>query len=63
MENIVMTVSKDGKKLTLEMDLTKRGGVSASGKSVSVATSRGNQPVPGTNLKLGINLFEPRNAQ
>lgn len=55
MSNIVMNTTKD--KLVITIDLTKEGTVSGSGKSMVIATTRGNAEVPGTDLKLGLNLF------
>ena len=50
---------KDG-KLTLEIDTTKPGEMSKSGKSMVLASTRGNVGIPGTAFKVGINLYEPR---
>lgn len=58
MENINMTVNGD--ILTITVDLSKRGAISASGKSVTVASTHGNIPVPGTDIKAGINIYLPR---
>lgn len=57
MENV--TMKRDGNKLVIEIDLSKDCGPSASGKTTVVATSRGNQPVPGSaDTFLGINVFK-----
>ena len=55
-----MTVSDDKKKLTIVIDLTQRGGLTATGKSISVATTSGNQQVEGTNVLIGINAYVKR---
>ncbi len=44
--------------LVIEVDLTKDFGPSASGKTVIIASSEGNAPVPGhPEMKLGLNVF------
>lgn len=58
MKNVEMKV--DGDKLTIVVDLSKRLGQSSSGKTVVVATTAGNQPIPGyrdTNMKVGLNIY------
>ena len=58
MKNIVMAINKDGKTLTITVDLTKTFGPSASGKTVIVATTSGNVPVPDhEEIKIGINAY------
>ncbi len=54
-ENIVAEVN--GNILTLTIDLSKRLRQSASGKTTIVATTGGNQTLPGTNVVAGINLY------
>jgi len=49
-------ISTDGKKLTIEMDLTIPGHASTTGKSVVVASTHGNREIE-QGLFLGINLF------
>ena len=56
-DNIKGKVEND--KLYLEIDLTKDLGLSKSGKSSNIATTRGNQTVPNTNIKLGLNMYKP----
>ena len=56
-KNIEATV-KDG-KLTLVIDLSKNYGLSTSGKSVIIASSEGNQGVPGNaEIKIGLNVYK-----
>lgn len=56
MENVSLSVKDD--KLTITIDLSKRGRDSESGKSRVIATTRGNVDVPGkVGLKLGLNLY------
>lgn len=55
MKNVKMSV--DGNTLTIVIDLEKRYGKSSSGKNVIVASSEGNQSVPDTDYKIGINVY------
>ena len=56
-----MNVQLDTKanKLTIVVDMKKSFGKSKSGKSEIIATTSGNVPVPGTDLKLGLNCYRP----
>jgi len=56
--------SKDAKgNIVITIDPSKRGEESKSGKSISVATTSGNIPVPGfENLRIGLNVYAPKNA-
>ncbi|MHA1264021.1 MAG: hypothetical protein ACTSRS_02200 [Candidatus Helarchaeota archaeon] len=42
------------------MDTTKEYGPSASGKSIIVASTRGNKPIAETGILAGINLYKPK---
>lgn len=60
MQNIKASVV--GNKLTLEIDLDARLGESASGKSITVASTKGNvdaASIPGlpAGVKLGLNCY------
>lgn len=55
MENLDIEVK--GGKAIITIDLKKRLGPSASRKSVIVATTSGNQPIPGTDVVLGLNAY------
>ena len=56
MKNVEMTVS--GNILTIKVDLSKRFGKSSSGKTTIVASTEGNQPVPGREeVKIGLNAY------
>ena len=58
MKNV--TLSVDGSKLTIEVDLSQNFGLSSSGKSIVIATSEGNKSVPGTeDIKIGLNVYKP----
>ncbi len=49
----------EGEILKIEIDLAKDFGPSKSGKTVVVASSEGNVPVPEhTNMRLGINVYK-----
>ena len=57
-ENVVIT--HDEKTLTILVDLTKESGVSASGKTRSIASTKGNKAVAsvsGRQVFLGLNLY------
>jgi len=56
MKNIETKV--EGNILTIKVDLSQDHGPSSTGKTQIVATSQGNQPVPGTNVKLGLNIYK-----
>lgn len=58
MQNVTTKVSKDGKKLTIEIDLTQEFGFSASGKTISIASTKGNKTIEGTNGVLGLNFYK-----
>ena len=58
MQNVKMSVK--GTTLILEIDLSQEGALSSTGKSFNVATTNGNQPIPGTpDLRVGVNVFRP----
>jgi hypothetical protein len=58
MQNIKM--SQVGSILTIEIDTSKRFGVSSSGKSTSVASTQGNIAITeGSDVKIGINCYVP----
>ena len=57
MQNIDM--KRDGDRLMIEIDLSKEFGPSSSGKTVIVASTRGNASVPDTDgTMIGINCFK-----
>lgn len=59
MKNIKTSVSPDGNKLTIEIDLTAEKTVSSSGKSLIIASTEGNIPIDKTHpeIKMGINVY------
>ena len=58
MKNIQMDV--EGQKLIITVDLSQEFGCSSSGKSMIIASTEGNIPVPAhDDLKIGINIYRP----
>lgn len=55
-----VTVAKEGNILLIRCDLSAETKASASGKSEVIGTTNGNVAVPGTDLKLGLNLYRPQ---
>lgn len=60
MENVKVDVTAD--KIVITLDRSVDLGPSASGKSINVGTTRGNQPIPGTDLVLSVNCYR-KNAE
>ena len=61
MENVEWEV-KDN-KLIIEIDLTKDFGLSKSGKTITIASTRGNQKIEGTDAVIGLNVYKyPENG-
>jgi hypothetical protein len=61
MQNVDWEV-KDN-KLIIEIDLTKDFGPSKSGKTITIASTRGNQKIEGTNAVIGLNVYKyPENV-
>lgn len=64
--NVITAVSKDGKSLTITIDLTKDLGDSKSGKTRTIATSHTGQPIaigPNGNpviLSMDLNERKPK---
>ena len=59
-DNIKLAVK--GKKLIVEIDISKKGVLSKSGKSMVIASTRGNMTIPGQpELRLGLNLYNRNN--
>jgi len=54
-----LDVQVDGNKLIITVDLDKTMGPSKSGKSIIVASTRGNISVPKNDaIKMGINIYK-----
>ena len=61
MENVKWEI-KDN-KLIIEIDLTKEFGLSKSGKTVTIASTRGNKKIEGTDAVIGLNVYKyPENG-
>ncbi len=59
MKNVEMSV--EGNVLTIKVDLTKEFGPSTSGKTIIIASSEGNQSVPGKEtVKIGLNVYRKK---
>ena len=59
MKNVEMTI--EGNILTIKVDMTKDFGPSASGKTIIIASSEGNQPIPGKEaVKIGLNVYKKK---
>jgi len=57
MKNVEMKVT--GKKLTITVDLDQDFGASKSGKTIVVASTLGNVPVPeNEGIKIGLNIYK-----
>jgi len=50
-------VTQTAKKITIEIDASKEFGLSKSGKTISIASTRGNVKLDG-GLVLGLNLYK-----
>ena len=56
MKNVDMVVQGD--ILTIKVDLSQRFGKSSSGKSIIIASTEGNQSIPGNDdIKIGLNIY------
>jgi hypothetical protein len=59
MKNVEMSI--EGNILTIKVDLSKDFGPSASGKTIIIASSEGNQPIPGKEaVKIGLNIYNKK---
>ena len=56
MQNIKCTVK--GNKLLITINLEAKTKKSASGKTLIVASSRGNKPIEGTDMIMGLNIYK-----
>jgi hypothetical protein len=58
MKNVEMSV--DGNILTIKVDLSKEYGPSSSGKTIIVASTEGNVPIPDREERLGLNVYRKK---
>jgi len=56
MQNVKWEI-KEG-KLIVEIDLTLEFGPSKSGKTITIASTRGNQKIEGTDAIIGLNVYK-----
>lgn len=49
----------EGNKLIIEVDLSQDFGASGSGKSIVVASTKGNKNVGVDDIKFGLNVYKP----
>ena len=56
MRNVQMKT--DGNTLTIVVDLAGNQGRSKSGKTVIIATTGGNQPIPNSDAIVGLNIYK-----
>ena len=61
MQNVKWEVKDD--KLIIEIDLKMELGPSKSGKTITIASTRGNQKIEGTDAIIGLNVYKyPENV-
>lgn len=61
MQNVKWEVKEN--KLIVEIDLSKEFGPSKSGKTITIASTRGNQKIEGSNAIIGLNVYKyPENG-
>ena len=53
-------ISVKDNKATIVIDLTQTHGETSSGKSIKVASTEGNQTIPGSEIKIGLNAYKPK---
>jgi hypothetical protein len=59
MKNVEMT--QEGDILTIKVDVTKEFGLSSSGKTIIIASTEGNQSIPGSDkIKIGLNVYRKK---
>lgn len=56
MQDVKQEIKED--KLIIEIDLTQDFGLSKSGKTITIASTRGNQKIEGTNAVIGLNVYK-----
>ena len=58
MKNVKLAVS--GNILTITVDLTQEFGPSSSGKTIIIASTEGNFPLPGRTEVVGLNVYRKK---
>ena len=58
MKNVKLAVN--GNTLTITVDLTQEFGPSSSGKTIIIASTEGNFPLPGRTEVVGLNVYRKK---
>ena len=58
MKNVEFSVT--GNILTVKVDMTKEFGPSSSGKTIIIASTEGNFPLPGRTEVVGLNVYRKK---
>ncbi len=58
MKNVEFSVN--GNILTVKVDMTKEFGPSSSGKTIIIASTEGNFPLPGRTEVVGLNVYRKK---
>ena len=58
MKNVELSVNEN--TLTITVDLTKEYGPSSSGKTIIIASTEGNFPLPGRDEFVGLNVYRKK---
>lgn len=58
MKNVEMAM--EGTILTIKVDVSKKFGPSASGKTTIIASTEGNVTIPGREEKVGLNVYRKK---
>jgi ABC-type molybdate transport system ATPase subunit len=59
MKNVEMNL--EGNILTIKVDITKEFGPSSSGKTIIIASTEGNIPIPDKDeVKIGLNVYKKK---
>ena len=56
----MLEIKVENGKLTIAADVSKPGEISKSGKSMILATTNGFYTVPGTDIRVGLNVIKGR---
>lgn len=58
MKNVELSVN--GNILSIKVDLTKEFGLSSSGRTIIIASTEGNFPLPGRTEVVGLNVYRKK---
>jgi len=62
-KNINLTVDEKKQTLTIVVDLKQRHGVSVSGKTVTIASTEGNQKIGHSDIAMGLTVYTKEGLQ